>query len=120
MLTAVHARLANAVILYMVVVGLWALGALLTRRGLSGSLVATLLIAEGLILVQGLFGVLLLLSGSRPANLLHLLYGVAAAISLPAALAYTRDRSERTRLLVFAFTALWIVGLAIRGIMTAM
>ena len=119
MLTLLHATLGNAMILFLLICAIWSFGAFLLRQSFSPSLVSTLILAEGLILAQGFLGIILLLLGFRSSEgVLHVLYGIAAAISLPAAHLYTRGRPDRARLLVFGLTSIWIVGLSIRGITT--
>lgn len=117
-LSQLHSSLATTMILFMLVCGLWGIvGAF--GGGLSGSLAGSLVIGEGLILVQGLLGVLLYATGARPAQGLHFLYGLSAAITLPGIYSYARHKPPRQQALLFGFGALFIVGLAIRGITTA-
>ena len=113
-----HATLANTVILYMVACGVW--GAFSAfRGGMNGSLAGALVIGEGLILVQALLGIIGYLGGNRPSQGgLHILYGICVAISLPGVYAYTRGRSPVTQALWFGGGALFIAGLAARGITT--
>ncbi len=117
-LTQFHSSLANTMILFMGACGVWALFSFL-RGGLSGSLLGALVIGEGLILFQGLLGIILLISGARAANGLHWLYGASAAVTLPGIYyIYARNKPERLQALALAAGALFIVGLAIRGITT--
>ena len=113
-----HATLANTVILFMVACGLW--GFLATfRGGMNGSLAGALVIGEGLIIVQGVLGGISFLLGSRASDGgLHYLYGVSALITLPGLYGYTRGRSPATQALWFGGGALFIVGLALRGMTT--
>src|SRR3954467_9258658 len=94
-----HAALANTVILFMVVCGLWGFLAAF-RGGMNGSLAGALVIGEGLILAQGPLGGVSCLLGYRPAREgLHFLYGVTMAISLPGIYSFTRDRPAATQAL---------------------
>jgi heme A synthase len=113
-----HATLANTVILFMVVCGLWGFFAAF-RGGMNGSLSGALVIGEGLIIVQGLLGGISYLLGNRPAQSLHFLYGLSTLITLPGIYSFTRGRSSESRALWFGAGALFIAGLAIRGITTA-
>lgn len=113
-----HAALANTVILFMIACGAWGFFSAF-RDGMNGSLAGALVIGEGLILVQGLLGVVSLVLGYRPVQGgLHFLYGVTMAISLPGIYTFTRDRSAHTQSIWFGAGALFIAGLAIRGITT--
>lgn len=113
-----HERLAISFLLFMFAVGIWGLWSFLRGGSLSGSLLGALAIGQGLIMVQGLAGVVLYVSGHRPASSLHLLYGVAAALVLPFVWSYMKDRNARQALLFYSLVSLFAAGLAIRGIVT--
>ncbi len=113
-----HDRLATTVILFFAIAGLWGLLEFARGGALSGSIAGILVIGQGLVVVQGAFGVVLFLAGYRPATIVHLLYGVTAAIVLPFLWSYVRDRAPRQGLLLYSLVALFIVGLAIRGMST--
>ncbi len=117
-MTFIHATLATAMLMFLLVAAVWCLWAFLLGRPFSGSLAATLVYAEALIVLQGLTGVLLWLTGARAGQWEHWMYGVTAALSLPAAHIYARRHSDRGRLLLFAITALWIAALSVRGMAT--
>lgn len=119
LLSQLHNSLANTMILFMLVCGVWGIfGAL--RGGVGGSFSGALVIGEGLILVQGLLGLLAYAGGGQPSRgLVHNLYGITAAMTLPAIyLILGRGKSERAQALLLGLGALFIVGLAIRGIST--
>jgi hypothetical protein len=67
---------------------------------------------------QGIFGVLLVISGARPAEPLHFLYGALVALGWPAVYLYTNARATRTEAAFYALVSFAIFGLAIRGMMT--
>jgi heme A synthase len=113
-----HAALSTTVFYYMLACGLWGIFSAF-RGGLSGSLAGALVIGEGVIIVQGLLGGLSYLLGSRAAEGgLHYLYGLSALITLPGLYGYTRGRPPATQALWFGGGALFIAGLAIRGMTT--
>jgi len=113
-----HDRLATTVILFFAVAGLWGLFEFARGGALSGSIAGILIIGQALVMVQGLLGVALYIAGYRPATIVHILYGVTAAIVLPFLWSYVRDRAPRQGLLLYSLVALFIVGLAIRGMTT--
>lgn len=115
--TQLHNSLATSLILFMLVCGVWGFVSAF-RGGLSGSFVGALFIGEGLILVQGLLGATSYLLGYKPAQGLHFLYGLAAAITFPGIYSFARSRSSESQALWYGAGALFIVGLAIRGIVT--
>ena len=117
LIAQLHNNLANTLWLFMLACGLWGVFSAL-RGGFSPSLAGALVIGEGLVLVQGLLGGLTYLMGARPAQSLHFLYGVAAAVTLPGIYTYARTRSAKQQALLFGLGALFVFGLAIRGITT--
>ena len=113
-----HAALSTTVLYYMLACGVWGIFSAF-RGGLSGSLAGALVIGEALIIVQGLLGGIGYLLGSRASEGgLHYLYGLSALITLPGLYGYTRGRPPATQALWFGGGALFIVGLALRGMTT--
>ena len=114
----IHDRLSNAVILYMVVIGLWGLVSFIRGEELAGSLGGAFIIGQGLLTAQALFGLVLVLQGARPLESLHYVYGVVIVLLLPFAYTYVRDRYPRQGLLLCSIVALFIAALAVRAIVT--
>jgi hypothetical protein len=106
------------IVLFMAAVGVWGLVAYLRGQALSGSLAGALIIAEALVVAQVVAGLLLLGTGARPPGFTHYLYGATAILVLPFAWSYFRSRDQRQALLIYSLLALFILGLAIRGMMT--
>ena len=117
-ISLIHDRLATSVLLFMAAVGVWGLLSYLRGQSLSGSIAGALMIGQGLVVVQGLAGLVLFLNGQRPPSSVHLLYGFTAVLVLPFVWSYLRDRHPRQGLLVYSLIALFIAGLAIRGMTT--
>lgn len=113
-----HDRLATSVLIFMAAVGLWGLLTVVRGGGVSGSIAGALVIGQGLIVIQVLAGAALWLWGFRPADGTHVLYGLTAILVLPFAWSFMRDRDQRQALLLYSLLALFIVGLAIRGMTT--
>jgi len=114
-----HDRLATTVMIYFLVVGLW--GVLEFSRGgvIGGNIAGALVIGQVLVVVQGVFGLVLYVDGPRPRDPIHILYGASAALVLPFVWSYVRDKAPRQGLLIYSLVALFIFGLAIRGLTTA-
>ena len=85
---------------------------------MSGSYRGTLVIGEGMLLAQGAFGVALVISGYRPSQPLHFLYGGLSVFVLPLLMSYARVRPKHQAPLIYGLGALFIGGLAIRAMMT--
>ncbi len=113
-----HDRLSLSVTIFWTAVGLWGVFAFLRGGGLSGSIAGALVIGQALVVVQVLAGVVLVVLGGRPPATTHYLYGATGILALPFAWSYLRDRDQRQALIVYSLLALFIAGLAIRGITT--
>jgi hypothetical protein len=107
-----HDRLSVTVMLFMVVLGSWGIVAYLRGGSLSGSYAGALAIGEALIVVA------MLATGARPPSATHYLYGITAILVLPFAWSYLRSRSPRQALLIYSLIAMFIFGLAVRGMIT--
>lgn len=117
-LLLMHDRLSMTVMMFWGAVGLWGLFTWFRGSGVTGSIAGALAIGEVLVLVQVLAGVGLYLTGLRPPDSTHYLYGATAILVLPFAWSYMKDRDQRQALMVYSLLALFIFGLAIRGMTT--
>ena len=116
--TLLHDRLSITMMLFMAAVGAWGIFAYLRGRSMSDSFAGALAIGEALVLVQVGAGVALLATGTRPHTSTHYLYGLTAVLVLPFAWSYLRTRNQRQALLIYSLVALFIFGLAVRGVIT--
>jgi hypothetical protein len=113
-----HDRLSVTVMLFMAAVGAWGLFAYLRGQTISGNYAGALAIGEALVIVQVTAGVITLTTGARPPSATHYLYGITAVLVLPFAWSYLRARNQRQALLIYSLIALFIFGLAVRGMIT--
>lgn len=104
--------------LFMAAVGVWGIFIYLRGQSVTGSYAGALAIGEGLVLAQVGAGILVLGEGARAPSTTHYLYGITAVLVLPFAWSYFRDRDQRQALLIYSLIALFIFGLAVRGIIT--
>lgn len=104
--------------LFFLFVGLWGLFEYMRGGVLGGSVAGALIIGQVLVAVQVLLGVVLLADGFRPAESVHYLYGASAILVMPFAWSYMRARAPREALLIYSLVALFVCGLAIRGMTT--
>lgn len=114
----IHERLAITAALFAFALGAWATFDFVRGRSLSPSYWGAIIIGEIVMLVQGLLGVLLVIGGALPGDLLHFLYGVLVALSWPGVYVYTHARMDRREAGLYALASFFIFGLAIRAIMT--
>lgn len=117
-MSALHATLANTIVLYLALVGLWGLLLGVRGTGPTASFRGALVIAEIAAIAQGLVGVLLVVALGRPLDGIHALYGVALVLALPLAATLVRGRAPRGQSVALGIAALFTAGLAIRGITT--
>jgi hypothetical protein len=117
-MSTLHGMLANTVLLFMVVASVWGLLLYARRRGVDGGYWGILVIGELLVLAQGILGLVLLIGGEQPGRGVHILYGVVAALTLPAAYGFTRGRDDRRAALVYGLLCLFLAAIAWRAATT--
>lgn len=118
-LGSLHGFAARVLLVYAVVLGIWGTYRYFRNQQLSGGFRASYLIMAGLTAIQGLVGLVTFLLGARPAELLHIVYGIFAVAFLPGMYLYTQGGSRRREAAILAGAA-WIVSIAyLRGIATA-
>ncbi len=113
-----HNTLARTAILFALALALWAGWNYFRREGVSPSYLGALVIGEGVMLVQGVLGILLVLTGARPTDLLHFLYGFLVALCWPGVYVYTHARTTRAEAGWYALVSFFIFGLALRALTT--
>ena len=118
-LPEVHGALANAALIYFLLVAIWGLVRFVRRQGVSANYWGALVIAELLILTLGTLGAFLWYTGFRPARGVHILYGLVSGLAIPAVYVFMKGREDRSEQLMYGVVALVTVGLILRGIVTA-
>lgn len=117
-LRSIHGAFAYALIGFAALLGLLGAFQLLTRRAAGGSFRAGYLLLWGLTLVQGVAGTGALIGGARPRAILHVVYGLFAALFLPGVYFFAGRRASDTEATLLTL-ACWTVCVAYgRGIMT--
>lgn len=104
--------------LFFAAVGAWGVFIYLRGQPVTGSYAGALVIGEVLVIAQVVAGILVLGTGARAPSPTHYLYGITAILVLPFVWSYFRDRNQRQALLIYSLIALFIFGLAVRGIVT--
>ena len=118
-LAFIHDRLSVSILYFTLILGGWMLWNSLRGEGMTGSAWGAVVIAELLIVIEGLLGATLFFGGLRPArSAIHILYGIVLAMSLPAAFFFTRGRASRAETLIYAIVALFLAGVSIRARLT--
>lgn len=117
-LADIHCRVGLSVSLFALALGVWGVIAFLRGMGVTGSYFGALVIGEVLTVVQALVGVLLVITGHWPPDVLHFLYGIVVILSWLMVYIYTKGATTRREMLIYAIVSFFVMGLAIRGIMT--
>ena len=117
-LGSLHGFAARALLAYAVALGIWGTYKYVRNQELGGGFRASYLIMAGFTALQGLLGLATFLLGARPAELLHVVYGIFAVVFLPGTYLYAQGGSRRRETVILAGAA-WIVSIAyLRGIST--
>lgn len=120
-LSAIHGTLANSVLLFMVVAGIWGIVTRYRHQAITGNFWGILAVGELLILGQGLLGAYLWIIGERPGRMgVHVLYGIVAVIALPAYYAITKGRDDKYAALAYGFLCLFLAAISLRAMATGM
>ena len=118
-LAFLHARLATALIAFALILAIWGSYQFIRHHAVSGGFRSSFLIMAGLTAVQGVLGAIELAAGTRPAQLLHIVYGIFATVFLPAVFTYAGRSNQRDREAVYLAAACWVVLVAYgRGLAT--
>ena len=117
-LTIIHQRLATTMILFNIIAAVWGLVIYFRDRSITGNYWGILATGELLILAQAVLGFVLWIQGAQPGRGIHLLYGVVAAITLPAIYGFSQGRDDRRMALGYSLILLFLVGIGWRAITT--
>ena len=115
----IHARLANTALLYFGILFIWGLWQYFRKEQLSSSYWGALVIAEILVLVQGALGIFLYVIGLQASRGgMHILYGIVAALGIPAVYVFTKGRNDRNVVLIYASVTFLCAILFLRSMAT--
>ena len=118
-ITQIHAGLANAATLFVGVLALWALFLWLRNRPLDGGWLGAAVIGEVLLVAQFALGWVLYFQGMSavlPRPWIHILYGMVAVITLPAAYAYFSNiKDQRVQTLAMFAICAFLWGILLRS-----
>lgn len=118
MLAEIHGRIAVAVLIYMLILGIWGIANFIRKVGVTPSYRGSIFIGEALTIVQLIFGVALVADGYRPPDDLHYLYGILIPMIIPFMYGYLRAQPKVRAAIFYGIATLFVFGLVIRAIMT--
>jgi hypothetical protein len=114
----IHSSLANAALYYFILLAAWGTLRFVRKQGVDSSFWGALVIAELLLVAQVLLGGYMWLIGLRPGRNVHLLYGIVSLMAIPGMFMYTKGRSDRPEMLMYAVIALVMIGILLRAMFT--
>ena len=119
-LTEIHGRLANTAMIYCVIMAVWGLIQFFRGKGVSGGYFGAIVIAEVLLAIQGLIGLILWFGVStiKP-GWVHWLYGIVLLMGAPLVYAYTKGKHDRPEMLLYAVAFVIMIALVLRAMVTA-
>lgn len=118
-LNQLHAGLSNTAVLFIGVIGVWALLLRLRSRPLNPSWYGAAVVGEVILVLQGLLGAVMYFQGlnvmlARP--FMHILYGIVAIVTLPASYSYFGHlEDDRVKTLAMAVTCFFLWGILLRA-----
>lgn len=122
-LSSIHSALSNTAWIFFLILGLWGLFRAIRGNPVNGNYLGAAFIGQLIFVAQAILGTILWLGGTsgnmqRPG--IHLLYGVFALVFLPFIyLSVLRGDDTNRAQWVLAFTTLFLFGIALRSISTA-
>jgi len=118
-LSQLHAGLSNTALLFIAAIGLWALVLRFTTRRLTPAWYGAAVVGEVVIVLQAVIGLVLYLQGldaALPRPFMHILYGVVAVVTLPAAHGYFGNiKDEGAKAIAMALTCVFLWGILLRA-----
>jgi heme A synthase len=118
-LEILHGGLSNTAQFYFFAIAAWGFWRFFRKQGVDSSYRGALVIAEILLLSQGLIGAVLFFTGHNPARGVHFLYGAFVAVIIPGVFAYTKGGEGRSEMLIYGASTLIAAVLIMRAIITA-
>ena len=113
-----HHTVGNALLLLMLPLGMWGLFMAALNRSPGGGFRSTYVLSIGVFGLQAAIGIAMLVSGFRPKDTLHILYGIAPFLALGYAFGYSARLKPRRESLLLGVAALFTFGLIIRAFTT--
>ena len=118
-LAVIHDRLAISAVLFAGVCAVWGFINYIRNQPITSGYWGALVICEGLMILQGILGIVLAVQGNEPVRgIVHYLYGVTAVISLPAVYVFTGGRDTRRESMLYAIVCVWLLLIALRAVTT--
>ncbi|MEZ4518462.1 MAG: hypothetical protein R3C44_17140 [Chloroflexota bacterium] len=122
-LITIHGALSNTAWIFFLLLGLWGLFRAIRGQSVDGSYLGAVFIGQLIFVVQGILGAIIWFSGGNQdlsRGGMHVLYGIFALVFIPFIyLSVLRGDDTNRAQWVLAFTTLFMFGIALRSIATA-
>jgi hypothetical protein len=115
-----HERVGNAAPLFMALLGVLNFINYARGRGIDGGVIGAIVVGEIMMITMGILGItLFIVLGKIYDFSIHFLYGSLSVIFLPGLWIYTRGATDRRASLVWGVGGIFMMGLTLRAIGTA-
>ncbi len=114
-----HEFLSRAVSIFTLLVTAFSLLNVLRRQPIGGDFWGAVAVGEGLLVIQGIIGVILALTGYFPARGVHFVYGAVSVLTWPAVFAFTRGQTGQREKLIWLAASLFLFVVTLRATSTA-
>ena len=119
-LTEVHSRFAITAMIYFIIMAVWGLIRFFRGQGVSAVYFGAVVIAEILLAIQGLLGLILWFGvATFKPGWVHWLYGIVLLLGAPLVYAYTKGKQDRPEMLLYAVAFVIMIALVLRAMVTA-
>jgi hypothetical protein len=115
-----HERIGRAAPLFMALLGVISLVNYVRGRGIDGNILGIIVIGELMMIAMTVLGITLLIGLGRLQSMgIHFLYGSTAVLFMPGLWLFTRGETDRRASLIWGLAGFFMMGLALRAIVTA-
>lgn len=123
-LPVIHAGLSNTAVMFIAVIGVWALFLRFRNQPLNAGWFGAAVVGELLLIGEVAIGAYLYLGmglgAALPRPFLHILYGIVAILTLPAAYSYfSQIEDENVKTVALAVTCFFLWGILLRATQVA-
>lgn len=111
----IHRVLSNTIWMFYLAIAIWGLFRAIRGNSVDGSYFGAIAVIQIVLVLQGILGGILYLSGARPdRQLIHILYGVFGVVFLPGLFAYLQGDDSNRAQWIYALAALFMFGVILR------
>jgi hypothetical protein len=118
-LTTIHDRFAFTLLLYLVILFIWGTWRSIRNLSLDANYKGALVIAESIMIIQGILGIYLYFIGLAPERGgMHVLYGIVGALGIPIVFAISKGRNNNQTMMIYTAMLFFVTVIFIRSFVT--